>query len=133
MGEAAVRREASDASVFTRGATTRPTLAAAEELAGEVDVEPVDLRSPCPLDGGGIVESFRKTGRATVVHGAPRTGGLAGEITSLVREEAPLYREALVKRVTDYDVVYPLYELEDYQLPNAARIREGIGEAFEFD
>ena len=37
-----------------------------------------------------------------------------------------------MKRVTGYDVVYPLYELEDYQLPNAARIHEGIGEAFEF-
>jgi pyruvate dehydrogenase E1 component beta subunit len=132
MGEAAVRREGSDVSAFTWGAMTRPTLAAAEELAGEVDVEVIDLRSLWPLDRGTIVESFKKTGRAAVVHEAPRTGGLAGEITSIVQEEALLYQEAPVKRVTGYDVTYPLYELEDYQLPNAARIREGIRETFEF-
>jgi pyruvate dehydrogenase E1 component beta subunit len=132
IGEAAVRREGSDVSAFTWGAMTRPTLAAAEELEGEVDVEVIDLRSLWPLDRETIVESFEKTGRAAVIHEAPRTGGLAGEITSIVQEEALLYQEAPVKRVTGYDVVYPLYELEDYQLPNTARVREGIREAFEF-
>jgi pyruvate dehydrogenase E1 component beta subunit len=97
-----------------------------------VDVEVIDLRSLWPLDRETIVESFKRTGRAAVVHEAPRTGGLAGEITSIVQEEALLYQEAPVKRITGYDVVYPLYALEDYQLPNAARIREGIREAFAF-
>jgi len=132
MGEASVRREGTDISVFTWGAMTRPTLAAAEELAGEIDVEVVDLRSMWPLDRETIVESFKRTGRAAVVHEAPKTGGLAGEITSTIQEEALLYQEAPVERITGYDVVYPLYDLEDYQLPNAVRVREGIKEAVEF-
>jgi pyruvate dehydrogenase E1 component beta subunit len=132
MGEAAVSREGTDVSVFTWGAMTRPTLAAAEDLEGEIDVEVVDLRSMWPLDRETVVESFKRTGRAAVVHEAPKTGGLAGEITATIQEEALLYQEAPVERITGYDVVYPLYDLEDYQLPNKVRVREGIREAVGF-
>ncbi|WP_224333455.1 alpha-ketoacid dehydrogenase subunit beta [Haloprofundus halobius] len=132
IGEAAVRREGSDVSVFTYGAMTRATMEAAENLEGEVDVEVVDLRTVSPLDREAIVESFKKTGRAVVVHEAPKSGGLGGEITAIVQEEALVYQEAPVERVTGYDVPYPLYALEDYYLPNAARVEEGIRNAVEF-
>jgi pyruvate dehydrogenase E1 component beta subunit len=126
IGDAAVRRAGTDVSAFTWGAMTRPTLEAAESLAGDVDVEVVDLRTLSPMDREAIVESFEKTGRAVVVHEAPRTGGLAGEITALLQEEALFYQEAPIERVTGWDVPYPLYELEDFQLPNAARVAEAI-------
>jgi len=132
LGEAAVRREGSDVSVFTWGAMTRPTLEAAEQLAGEVDCEVVDLRTLSPLDEETILESFKKTGRAVVVHEAPKTGGLAGEITATIQEDALLYQQAPVERVTGFDVPYPLYALEDYYLPEAERIVDGIREAAEF-
>ncbi|MFC4249754.1 alpha-ketoacid dehydrogenase subunit beta [Natribaculum luteum] len=132
LGEAAVRREGSDISVFTWGAMTRPTLEAADELEGEIDVEVVDLRTLSPLDTDAIVESFTKTGRAAVVHEAPKTGGLAGEITATIQEEALLYQEAPVKRITGFDTPFPLYALEDYYLPEPARIVDGIREAMEF-
>ena len=126
IGEAAVRREGTDVSAFTWGAMTRPTIEAADELAGDVDVEVLDLRTLSPIDREAVVESFKKTGRAVVVHEAPRTAGLGGELVALLQEEALPYQEAPVKRVTGWDVVYPLYELEDFQLPNATRVREGI-------
>jgi pyruvate dehydrogenase E1 component beta subunit len=132
FGEAAVRREGSDISVFTWGAMTRPTLEAAETLAGEVDVEVVDLRTVSPLDTDTITESFKKTGRAAVVHEAPETGGLAAEITTTIQEETLLYQEAPIERITGFDVPFPLYALEDYYLPEPARIEEGIREAVEF-
>jgi pyruvate dehydrogenase E1 component beta subunit len=133
LGEAAVRREGTDVSVFTWGAMTRPTLEAAENLAGEgVDAEVVDLRTVSPLDRETIVESFKKTGRAVVVHEAPKTGGLAGEITATIQEEALLYQEAPVERVTGFDTPFPLYALEDYYLPNATRVEEGIRNAVGF-
>jgi pyruvate dehydrogenase E1 component beta subunit len=133
LGEAAVRREGTDVSVFTYGAMARPTQAAAEELAEEgIDAEVIDLRSVSPLDRETIVESFQKTGRACVVHEAPKTGGLAGEITAILQEEALLYQEAPIQRVTGYDVPYPLYALEDYYMPNEARVADGIREAVEF-
>jgi len=132
LGEAAVRREGTDVTAFTWGAMTRPTLAAAETLAGEIDVEVVDLRTLSPLDEGTIVDSFRKTGRAVVVHEAPRTGGLAGEIVATIQEEALGYQEAPVERVTGFDVPYPPYALEDYYLPEPARIEDGIRDAHDF-
>ena len=133
LGEAKVRREGSDVSVFTWGAMTRPTLEAADELAEEgIDAEVVDLRTLSPMDTDAIVESFKKTGRAAVVHEAPKTGGLAGEIIATIQEEVLLYQEAPITRVTGFDVPYPLYALEDYYLPEPARIKDGIREAVEF-
>ena len=132
IGKAATRREGEDVSVFTWGAMTRPTMEAAEELAGEIDVEVIDLRTLSPMDEDAIVDSFRKTGRAAVVHEAPRTGGLAGEITALIQERALAYQEAPVQRITGFDVPFPLYALEDYYLPGTARIKDGIRQAMEF-
>ena len=133
LGEAAIRREGSDVSVFTWGAMTRPTVEAAEELAEEgIDAEVVDLRTLSPLDEATILESFKKTGRAAVVHEAPKTGGLAGEITATIQEEALIYQEAPIERVTGFDTPFPLYAMEDYYLPEAARITDGIREAAEF-
>jgi pyruvate dehydrogenase E1 component beta subunit len=133
IGEAATRREGEDVSVFTYGAMTRPTIEAAESLAEEgIDVEVVDLRTVSPMDTDAIIESFEKTGRAVVVHEAPKSGGLAGEITSVIQENALLYQEAPVKRVTGFDVPVPLYAMEDYYLPNAARVEDGIRETVEF-
>ncbi|SIS10981.1 alpha-ketoacid dehydrogenase subunit beta [Natronorubrum thiooxidans] len=132
LGEAAVRREGSDISVYTWGAMTRPTIEAAENLAGEIDVEVIDLRTLSPLDEETIVESFKKTGRAAVVHEAPKTGGLGAEIAATIQEEALLYQEAPVQRITGFDTPFPLYALEDYYLPEPARIEDGIRDAMEF-
>jgi pyruvate dehydrogenase E1 component beta subunit len=133
LGEAARRREGGDVSVFTWGAMTRPTVEAAENLAEEgIECDVVDLRTLSPLDEEAIVESFKRTGRACVVHEAPKTGGLAGEITATIQEEALLYQEAPIERVTGFDTPFPLYALEDYYLPEPARIEDGIRRAHEF-
>jgi pyruvate dehydrogenase E1 component beta subunit len=133
LGEAAVRREGEDVTVVTWGAMTRPTMEAAENLAEEgVECEVVDLRTISPIDTETIVESFEKTGRAAVVHEAPKKGGIGGEITAMLQEEALLYQEAPVKRITGFDVPFPLYALEDYYLPSPTRVEEGIRETVEF-
>jgi pyruvate dehydrogenase E1 component beta subunit len=132
IGEAAVRREGADITAFTWGAMARPTLEAADNLAGEIDVEVVDLRTINPMDTDTIVESFKKTGRGAIVHEAPKTGGFGAEITATLQEEALLYQEAPVSRVTGFDTPFPLYALEDYYLPEPARIADGIREAAEF-
>jgi len=133
LGEAAVRREGSDVSVYTWGAMTRPTMEAAETLAPEgIDCEVIDLRTLSPLDRETIVASFEKTGRAAVVHEAPKTGGLGAELTAILQEEALLYQEAPVGRITGFDAPVPLYALEDHYLPSPTRIEEGIREVVAF-
>ena len=133
LGEAAIRREGTDISVFTWGSMTRPTLVAAEELAEEgIDCEVVDLRSLSPLPIDTIVDSFEKTGRGAVVHEAPKTAGVGAEIVATIQEEALLYQEAPIERIAGYDAHIPLHALEDFYLPQALRIKEGIRDAVEF-
>src|SRR5699024_5747670 len=110
LGTAAVRREGSDVTVFTWAAMTRPTMDAADiPSEGGIEGEVVDPRTLSPLDDATIVESFEKPGRAAVVHEAPKTGGLAGEITATIQEESLLYQEAPITRVTGFDTPFPLY------------------------
>ena len=56
----------------------RPTLEAADELADQhnIDAEVVDLVSVSPIDTQTLADSVSKTGRAVVIHEAPRTCGL---------------------------------------------------------
>jgi len=126
LGEAAVRQEGSDLSVFCWGAMTRPVLSVADEIAPDVDVEVIDLRTLSPLDEEAVIASAKKTGRAVIVHEGHLTNGLGGEIASTIQEEAMFYLDAPIERITGFDTVYPLYELEDYYLPNELRVREGI-------
>lgn len=132
LGEASIRREGGDVSLFSWGAMTRPSLRVADELKGEVDVEVIDLRTLSPLDQDTVVKSFKKTGKAVVVHEAPRTAGLGAELTAVLQENALLYQEAPIVRVTGFDVPYPLHRLENYYLPGTQRIRDGILRAVEF-
>ena len=133
LGEAATRREGGDVAVFAYGAMLRPALEAAEALAEDgIESEVVDLRTLSPLDEAAVVDAFERCGRAVVVHEAPRTCGLGAEIVALLQEESLLYQEAPIERVTGFDVPYPLYALEDYYLPNAARIEDAIRSVTEF-
>jgi pyruvate dehydrogenase E1 component beta subunit len=128
LGEAVVRSEGEDVTVVSWGATMPDTLAAAETLEEERDVtiEVIDLRTISPLDRETVLESVRKTGRAAVVHEAPKTGGFAAELVATINEDALMHLEAPIARVTGFDVPIPMLGMEDYYLPNPPRIEEGI-------
>ena len=130
LGEAAIRRTGEELTVIAWGGMMEPTLAAVESLG--VNAEVIDLRTVAPIDHESIVESVKKTGRAVVVHEAPRTGGLGAEVVARINEEALVYLEAPVERVTGFDVPVPLLSMEDYYLPDSPRIEEGIRHVLEF-
>ena len=100
-------------------------LAAREAEAEGIDCEVLDLRSLQPLDLDSIVASVSKTGRAIVIHEAPRTSGFGAELVALVQERCFLHLEAPVARVTGFDTPFP-YTLEAEYLPRAPRILEVI-------
>jgi pyruvate dehydrogenase E1 component beta subunit len=110
----------------------RPTTEAAEKAKDKASVEVIDLRALSPIDMKTLTRSVEKTGRAVVVHEAPRTCGLGAEITALINEKVFLSLEAPVVRVTGPDVPYPLYKLENYYLPNVERIKRGIEKVASF-
>ncbi|MFW5928854.1 MAG: alpha-ketoacid dehydrogenase subunit beta [Halobacteriota archaeon] len=130
IGDARVVTEGDDVTVYTWGSMVHQVLDAAEDV--DFDVCVVDLRTLSPLDRDTIEETFLRSGRACVVHEAPRTAGFGAEVVATVQERALGYQEAPVVRVTGFDVPYPLYRLEKYYLPSVERIRDGIRQAAEF-
>jgi pyruvate dehydrogenase E1 component beta subunit len=129
IGEAAVVREGEAATIFTYGAMVSRCLDAAETLEQEgVRSRVVDLRTLSPLDTETIARCVRETGRAVVVHEAPRTLGLGAEVTARIVEEAFDFLEAPVWRVTGYDVPYPPAALEQHYLPSVERIAGAVRE-----
>ena len=79
------------------------------------------------LDLEAIVRSVNKTGRAVVVHEAPRTCGFGAELVALVQERCFLRLEAPIARVTGFDTPFP-YSLEMEYLPRAPRILKAVRE-----
>ena len=126
IGKAAVVNEGTDVTVITWGAMVFDCLAAIDRLPDEVSVELIDLRTIYPMDIETIAESVRKTGRAVVVHEAPRTGGFGAEISAQIQEHCFLYLEAPVQRVTGFDTAMPYYKLEQEYLPGPERITSAI-------
>jgi pyruvate dehydrogenase E1 component beta subunit len=132
LGDAKIVGEGTDVTVISWGAMMRPSMEAAENVKDRISVEVVDLRTLSPMDTATIARSAEKTGRAVVVHEAPRTAGLGAEITAIINENAFLSLEAPIERVTGFDVPFPQHKLENYYLPNTKRIVEAIEKVAKF-
>ncbi|MEE8170918.1 MAG: alpha-ketoacid dehydrogenase subunit beta [Phycisphaerae bacterium] len=134
IGEAKVVRDGSDVTLISYGASLWPTIDAADELAEEhgINAEVIDLLSLSPLDTDTITDSVAKTGRAVVVHEAPRTCGPGAEIIARIVERSLLYLEAPIRRVTGYDTIIPYFATEKHYLPDTDRIIAATRETVAF-
>jgi pyruvate dehydrogenase E1 component beta subunit len=128
IGKAKVLNEGDDVTVITWGAMVFQCLDALDQLPENVSVELIDLRTIYPIDVEAIVESVKKTGRAVVVHEAPKTAGMGAEIAALIQEHCFLHLEAPVQRVAGFDVPMPYYKLELDYLPERGRITRAVKE-----
>ncbi len=124
IGKAVTRREGSDLTILSYAAMMHTSLEAAAELAKEgIEAEVIDLRTLMPLDTDAILASVRKTNKLLIVHEDTRTGGIAGEIASLVCENAFEDLDGPIARVTSLDTPVPYAPtLEEHFLPNAAKV-----------
>lgn len=92
-------RPGTDVTLVTYGAMTLTALAAAEEVAPEMDVEVLDLRWVSPIDYDGVLESVRRTGRLVVVQESWRTHGVGAEVAATVAEQAFSSLKTAVRRL----------------------------------
>ena len=124
LGQARVVREGRDLTLIAYGAMLRVAREAADVLKEEdgVETDVIDLLSLSPLDGATIGASVSKTGRAVVVHEAPRSFGPGAEIAATIMERCFLSLEAPVKRVTAYDVPFVGFARERINVPDVARV-----------
>jgi pyruvate dehydrogenase E1 component beta subunit len=126
LDRAFVLREGSDLTIVAWGAMVHESLAAAEVLADEDRfAEVIDLATLKPYDLDTVLASVKKTGRCMVVSEAPRTCGLASEISAAVSEQGLLSLLAPVERVTAWDCVTPMARLEERYMPDVPRILAG--------
>jgi pyruvate dehydrogenase E1 component beta subunit len=127
MGAARIVRAGSDCTVVAYGAMVARVLSAAEQAAARgTQVEVIDLRSLAPLDMETLAASVRRTGRAVVVHEAPRTLGIGAEVVARLVEECFDHLEAPIVRVTGQDIPYPPATIERYYVPTSERIGAAI-------
>lgn len=134
IGKGVVARSGREITLISYGAMLRVTLEAAEELSEEhgIEAEVLDLLSVAPLDAELIQTSVRRTGRAVVVHEAPRHCGVGAEIVARIVEGSLMYLEAPVRRVTGYDAIIPYFQNELTYLPDSRRVVEAALETVRF-
>ncbi len=123
LSQAKIVREGEDLTIIAWGAMI-PVVQQAAEIIEPTGVFPeiVDLRTLSPMDSQTIIDSVKRTGRAVVVHEAPKTCGLGAEIAALINEKALLNLDAPVLRITGQDITVPLFKSEDYYYPTPERI-----------
>jgi pyruvate dehydrogenase E1 component beta subunit len=126
LESATIAREGDHVTLISYGAMLYEALDAAAKASEEgVECEVIDLRTLWPVDIETLIDSVKKTGRVVVVHEAPRTGGFAGELISLICEKAFYHLQAPPLRVTGFDTPFP-YTLEMEYLPLSHRILPAV-------
>lgn len=128
FGEAKVRREGADVTVWGTFFMLHRALEVAEELAKDgISVEVIDPRTLVPLDKKTLIDSVKKTGRLVLVTEETKTGATTAEISAMVQEEAFDWLDAPIKRVNAPDTPVPFSPtLEQYFIPDNKRIAEAI-------
>jgi pyruvate dehydrogenase E1 component beta subunit len=134
IGSARVDRAGGDLTMVSYGGMLRVCREAAETLHDEdgIETELIDLLTLSPLDRETLVASLRKTGRAVVVHEAPRSFGPGAEIAASLMEGAFLSLEAPIRRVSAYDVPFVGFAREKANVPDVGRLVAAARETMAF-
>src|ERR1700674_498588 len=122
LGKARVAREGRHLSVITYAAMLYTALEAADILRKEgIEIEIVDLRTVSPLDRTAIAATVKNTNKVIILHEHARTGGLAGEISAIINEEAFDDLDGPIVRLTSLDTPVPFSPpQEEFFLPKVS-------------
>jgi pyruvate dehydrogenase E1 component beta subunit len=134
LGKARVVREGRDVTLIAWGAQVRTVKEAAEQLQAEgaANAEVIDVCTLSPFDFQTVIDSVIRTGRAVIVHEAPKTCGFGAEISAEIMERAVLHLLAPVMRVAGFDTIPPLAKLEDYYQPDTAMVVDAVKSLMQF-
>ena len=129
-GVPAVRREGSDITIATVGATLYRAMKAADELQEKygMSAEVIDIRFIAPLDYEPLLASVRKTGRLVLASDAVERASFLQTIATTVQNLAFDALDAPVVVVGSRNHVTPAPELEDVFFPQAETIIDAIHE-----
>lgn len=135
IGKGEVKRKGEDLTVISYGLTLHFALQAAEELEKEgISVHIFDLRTLYPLDREGIVEAAVKTGKVLIVHEDNKEGGIGGEVSAMIAEEALFDLDAPIRRLCGPDIPAMPYSppLEKFYMLSVDKIAQAMRELARF-
>ena len=135
IGKAEVKREGTDVTVISYGLTLHFALQAAEKLETEgISTHVLDLRTIRPLDKQAVVEAAQKTGKVLIIHEDNKTGGVGGEVSAMIAEEALFDLDAPIKRLGGADIPGIPFSapLEKAYMLNTDKVEQAIRDLAEF-
>ncbi|HOB05283.1 MAG TPA: transketolase C-terminal domain-containing protein, partial [Propionibacteriaceae bacterium] len=129
-GQSVVRREGTDVTIATLGATLYRALQAADILQEKygISAEVVDLRFVAPLDYSVLIDSVKKTGRLVLSSDAVERGSFMQTVATTVSQVAFDALDAPVVVVGSRNHITPAPELESLFFPQPEWIIDAIHE-----
>jgi 2-oxoisovalerate dehydrogenase E1 component len=129
-GEPDVKKEGSDVTILSIGATLYRALDAAKILEKKYNLsaEVIDARSLVPFNYDLVIESIKKTGRIVITGDASGRGSFMRDLASNITELAFDYLDAPPVVVGSRNWITPAHELEDYFFPQPEWIVDAIHE-----
>ncbi len=128
LGEPDIKKEGSDITMLTIGATLYRALEAAEILEKKygLSAEIIDARSLVPFNYEPVLESVKKTGRLLLSGDANTRGAYLNDMAKTITDIAFDYLDAPPVVVGARNWIVPAHELEDYYFPQAEWIIDAI-------
>ncbi|MFO0943913.1 MAG: thiamine pyrophosphate-dependent enzyme [Pirellulales bacterium] len=129
IGFARIRRPGDDVTLVSWGNCIEQSLQAAEQLADEVSVEVIDLRSVQPWDRQTVIKSIEKTGRLVVVQEDGRSCSVGQMVISEIMTNPDSFNlfvspPQLVSKPDVHIGYNPIYEYS--ALPSTAQVVKAI-------
>lgn len=130
FGEPDIKRQGSDITILTIGATLYQAIKATEILEEKygISAEIIDARTLVPFNYEPVIESVRKTGRIVLTSDATSRGSFLKEMAQTITELAFDELDAPPAVVGSRNWITPAYEMEKYFFPQPDWIIDAIHE-----
>jgi len=130
FGEPDIKRQGSDITILTIGATLYQAIKASEILEEKysISAEIIDARTLVPFNYKPVIESVRKTGRIVLTSDATSRGSFLKEMAQTITELAFDELDAPPVVVGSRNWITPAYEMEKYFFPQPDWIIDAIHE-----
>ena len=131
FGKARLVREGSDLTIVTYGLGVHWAMEILDNHP-EIKADLIDLRTLVPLDRETIINSVLKTGKAIVLHEDTLTGGIGGELSSIINENCFQNLDAPVVRVGSLDTPVPMNADLEWNFLPKARFEQALMDLFKY-
>ena len=125
FGKARLVREGNDVTIVTYGLGVHWAMEMLDKHP-EIKADLIDLRTLVPLDREAILKSVNQTGKAIILHEDTLTGGIGGELASIINENCFENLDAPVVRCGSLDTPVPMNADLEWNFLPKARFEEAL-------